>query len=393
MDDSGITVLRPELSDAGSDSAERRGAAGALAEVVPFGRPGRRSPDDAQSYFVDTLAEYRWARDAAGLAPGTLENLIQPIIEIADYFETQPWNLAPQDIDRYFAGPGKHAPSTVRGKMQKIDGYFAFLEQRYGSEIHRRFGVTVSSPIDAFNRSIHRGDFELRVPPSRRDTLTFFSAWRDALPHARKPYVASRNYVMAKLAYISGVRAAELCGVGLNEIYWDSGQWGRFLVRGKGHGGSGPRKRLAFLFADGRELLWWYVEEVRGGFADDPSHPQAPLFPSERLPKAVSTLGMSNAPGSPITPATFRDALSSASAQFLPGPVSHLYPHLLRHACATHNYERGMGLWEVQKLLGHERASTTVGYLATAAADPEMASRASAERVVQRLRVDEGRLR
>ncbi|WP_425517793.1 tyrosine-type recombinase/integrase [Nonomuraea coxensis] len=70
-----------------------------------------------------------------------------------------------------------------------------------------------------------------------------------------------------------------------------------------------------------------------------------------------------------------------------------MYPHLLRHACATHNYERGMGLWEVQKLLGHERPTTTVHYLSAAHADPERASLAASGRAVQRLRVDQGNLR
>jgi site-specific recombinase XerD len=43
--------------------------------------------------------------------------------------------------------------------------------------------------------------------------------------------------------------------------------------------------------------------------------------------------------------------------------VTELFPHLLRHACATHNYEGGMPLWDVQNVLGHTWASTTVGYL------------------------------
>jgi site-specific recombinase XerD len=45
--------------------------------------------------------------------------------------------------------------------------------------------------------------------------------------------------------------------------------------------------------------------------------------------------------------------LHTAAASYLTGPVTDLFPHLLRHACATHNYERGMSLWEVQKVLGH----------------------------------------
>jgi site-specific recombinase XerD len=99
------------------------------------------------------------------------------------------------------------------------------------------------------------------------------------------------------------------------------------------------------------------------------------------------------APGIAVTPSTFRRALQAAGDRFLAGPVQHLHPHLLRHAAATHNYERGMSLWEVQKLLGHDRPTTTVSYLATAHADPEKASLAAAGRAVQRLTMDKGNLR
>ena len=106
----------------------------------------------------------------------------------------------------------------------------------------------------------------------------------------------------------------------------------------------------------------------------------------------MSALNVSS-PGIAVTPPTFRKALQSAGDRFLTGPVQHLHPHLLRHAAATHNYERGMTLWEVQKLLGHDRPTTTVSYLATAHADPETAGLASAGRAVQRLTTDKGSLR
>ncbi len=154
---------------------------------------------------------------------------------------------------------------------------------------------------------------------------------------------------------------------------------------------SGPRQREAYLFAEGRELLWWYVEEIRGLFGDDPEDPGAPLWPSERLPGAVAALNVPT-PDLAVTLSTFRRALRTAGALYLRGPVTDLFPHLLRHACATHNYERGMSLWEVQKLLGHVWATTTVRYLATAHADPERASLASAGRAAQRLAVDKGSL-
>jgi integrase len=117
------------------------------------------------------------------------------------------------------------------------------------------------------------------------------------------------------------------------------------------------------------------------------------LFPSERLPKPVAALNMPIAPA--VVPATFRRALKTASRLYLPGPVTELYPHLLRHACATHNYERGMTSGEVQRLLGHFWTTTTVNHLATAQADPEQADRwrASAARAGQRLVADRGSLR
>jgi integrase len=215
----------------------------------------------------------------------------------------------------------------------------------------------------------------------------FFVSWRADLDNARKYPIAVRDYVMAKIAYLSGVRAAELCGVRLNDVHWENGQWGRFLVRGKGARGSGPREHEAYLFAEGRELLWWYVEEIRAEFADDPDDPQAPLWPSERLPSAVAALNIAPV-ACPVGPDTFRRALAAAATRYLTGPLQRLHPHLLRHACATHNYESGMPLWDVQQLLGHGWASTTVGFLSTARADPERHSLESSARAVRRLTIE-----
>lgn len=364
-----------------------------LADVVTLQRrrQARISAHDEESFFLDTLSEYQWARDAAGLAPTTLDGLIKPVIEVCEFYGAVPWQLTSREVDRYFAGPGKRAHSTLRGKINKIDAYFAFLEQRYAGEIMRRFGASVESPIDPFNRPRHRGDFGLRIPPSQTAMKDFFGRWREDLPNARKYAVACRDYVMTKVAYLSGVRAAELCGVCLGDIHWESGQWGRFVVLGKGARGSGPRPREAYLFQEGRALLWWYIEEIRGEFGDDAEHPRAPLWPSERKSKAIADLNVPIAPA--IVPSTFRKALHTAAAYYLTGPVTDLFPHLLRHACATHNYERGMTLWEVQKVLGHDWATTTLRYMATAHADPEVANLAASSRAAQRLVMDKGNLR
>jgi integrase/recombinase XerC len=387
-----LSLVR-EAPAADLDSAAATSAESGLADVVTLQRrrQARLSAGDEQGFFVDTLSEYQWARDAAGLAPSTLDNLVKPVIEVCDHYGTVPWRLTQREVDKYFAGPGKRARSTQRAKIGGIDAYFAFLEQRYAGEIMRRFGAVVESPVDPFNRPRHRGDFGLRVPPSQAAMRAFFARWRQDLPQARKYAVACRDYVMTKIAYLSGARAAELCGVCTGDVHWEHGQWGRFLVNGKGAHGSGPRQREAYLFQEGRELLWWYIEEVRAAFGDDPGHPRAPLWPSERKPTAVAALNLPIAPA--IVPSTFRKVLHTAAASYLTGPVTDLFPHLLRHACATHNYERGMSLWEVQKVLGHGWATTTLRYMATAQADPEQANLAASSRAAQRLVMDKGNLR
>ncbi|KEF16652.1 hypothetical protein DF18_34120, partial [Streptomyces rimosus] len=106
--------------------------------------------------------------------------------------------------------------------------------------------------------------------------------------------------------------------------------------------------------------------------------------------EAVAALNLPIAPA--IVPSTFRRALHAAAGSYLSGPVTDLFPHLLRHACATHNYERGMTLLEVQKVLGHDWATTTLRYMATAQADPEAANLAASSRAAQRLMMDKGNL-
>src|SRR5438067_406017 len=64
------------------------------------------SEADEVAFFHDTVAEYTWARDVAGLAATTLRQVVQPIIEVCDFYDTVPWHLTSRQVDCYFAGPG-----------------------------------------------------------------------------------------------------------------------------------------------------------------------------------------------------------------------------------------------------------------------------------------------
>ncbi|MEU9959757.1 hypothetical protein [Streptomyces sp. NPDC050982] len=104
-------------------------------------------------------------------------------------------------MDQYFAGAGKRGHTTVRKKIISIDLYFAFLEQRYAGEIRRRFGAVVESPVDAFNRPRHCGDFRLRIPPSRAEMTAFYG--RRRLQRKRREAIRASRAARALFPNIS----------------------------------------------------------------------------------------------------------------------------------------------------------------------------------------------
>ena len=186
--------------------------------------------------------------------------------------------------DRFLAEAQRgKAVKTRQVKAARIAGFYRFLEIRYQGEIHALTGHVVASPIDAVNRPTSGGEFAVRIPPSVAELAGFFARWRDGLDEARKWRIAARNYAMARLTGEVGLRAAELCGLCLDDLHFDHGPLGKIHVRlGKGARGSGPRERLVPMLGDARPLLVWWVGEVRGEFGDDFDRPRAPLFPSER---------------------------------------------------------------------------------------------------------------
>jgi integrase/recombinase XerC len=114
--ESRLLSLVREATAADFDSAAATSVESGLADVMTLQRrrQARLSAGDEQGFFVDTLSEYQWAVDAAGLAPSTLDNLVKPVIEVCDHYGTVPWRLTQREVDKYFAGPGKRARSTQR---------------------------------------------------------------------------------------------------------------------------------------------------------------------------------------------------------------------------------------------------------------------------------------
>jgi integrase/recombinase XerD len=259
------------------------------------------------------------------------------------------WDVSRDDIDRVMTdlADGGIAASTRSGYLQVFKGFYAFVEARHALEVERCFGVVMANPVDAFNSPTHVGPgFEaVRPPPTPERLDEFFAFLREQIATARKYGTAGRDYVLFRTLYHAGVRSDEAARLDVTDVHLDRGPFGKLHVRfGKGARTSGPRPRWVPLL-DGLDLiLSWYLAEIRPRFGTGPA-----LFCDEG--------------GGAIHRGTVGNRLRLALAAERAGPESHFSPHDLRHACATHNYERGVDLIAIQQLLGHWQIGTTMRYV------------------------------
>ena len=214
-------------------------------------------------------------------------------------------------------------------------------------EVERRFGVVMVNPVDGFNSPTHvaSGCEAAPAPPTVERLEEFFGFLREQIATARKYGTAARDYALFRTLYHAGLRSDEAARLDVSDVHLDRGPFGKLHVRfGKGTRTSGPRARWVPLL-DGLDLiLGWYLAEIRPRFGTGPA-----LFCDEG--------------GGAIHRGTVGNRMRVALAGERAGPEGHFSPHGLRHACATHNYERGVDLIAIQQLLGHWQIGTTMRYV------------------------------
>jgi integrase/recombinase XerD len=144
------------------------------------------------------------------------------------------------------------------------------------------------------------------------------------------------DYAILELAYASGLRLAELCGIRLEQLHLDAG----FLsVIGKGN-----KERVVPAGKKAVTALQRYLDVAR------------PKLVSGRSPANVFLTGR----GTPFARVTMWLRIKSRVRRA--GVGRNVTPHMLRHSFATHLLEHGADLRVIQELLGHATISTTQIY-------------------------------
>lgn len=314
--------------------------------LVAAADPVAASPLDADAFQRVCVDGFIGSWAARGFSLVTIENGSGVLDRFLELLDKPAWEATVDDVDRVVAVLIERgmAASTRRGYVQSFKDFHRFLTARKTAEIEATFGVVLSDPVDEFNASRHVGNDSpsTRPPPTPARMGEFFEFLRDRVATSRKYGPAGRDYAMFRTLYHCGLRADEAASLELCDLHFDRGPFGKIHVRfGKGTRGSGPRPRWVPMLDHLDLVLRWFVDDVRPRMADS-----AALFCDEG--------------GGAIHRGTIRNRLRHLlELEGCPGD-QRFSPHGLRHACATHNYERGIDLVAIQQMLGHWNVGTTM---------------------------------
>jgi integrase/recombinase XerD len=329
------------------------------------------SPLAAPAFQAACVDAFVGSRSARGFSPITIENEIGVLERFLVLLIVPAWEADPDDIDRVVAelvGKGM-AASTRRGYVQTFKDFHRYLMARKAAEIEATFGVRLADPLDEFNAARHVGNDSpsTKAPPTPERMEAFFEFLRDRIASARKFAPAARDYALFRTLYHAGLRADEAASLELQDLHFGRGPFGKIHVRfGKGARGSGPRPRWVPMLDKLDLILRWYCADVRAGLGDTQA-----LFCDEG--------------GGPIHRGTIRNRLRHL-LELEGGPATERFsPHGLRHACATHNYERGVDLVAIQQMLGHWHVGTTMRYVTPSATFIEDAYRRAVSNTLEEL--------
>ena len=259
-------------------------------------------------------------RNERRYSPSTIDHYAHALARLTDFAQTRNvrrWGeLKTDQIQSLLADEHRvrqYSPSTLRGLASAWRSFFRYLA---------REGEVATNPA-----------IGLRSPKVQRKLPQVLDADEMSalveLPGTDAEAV--RDRALLELLYSSGLRVAELCGVRWRDL--EAGE-GLLRVTGKG-----CKTRIVPVGAKALAALASLREQ------DAPTD-DAPLLRGRR--------------GQPLTPNGVRARLKRRAQE--QGVWKRIYPHLMRHSCASHLLESSGDLRAVQELLGHADIGTTQIY-------------------------------
>lgn len=298
----------------------------------------------------------------------------------AFYDDCEVARLSKQTIDRYYKvylpkfhwwiheterplDPARHTPDDIRAYLRYIQG----SPNRWNSEYWTAQKKITPGGLDAYYRTLRRfynwlveQEYidrspmdkvrkprlrQMEVKPFMPDELERISR---ALRNREESEIANRDRAIMAVLLDVGLRASELCALTINDV---DIQTGTIDIR---HG-KGDKARTVQLGASGRRSIRRYWLRYRSQTAESMHDP---FFVSLHA-KALHPNGLLQ---------MFRRLGERAR-------VENCHPHKARHTAAISALRAGMGLLELQSMLGHASLEMTRHYARIAETDIARAAR------------------
>ena len=271
-----------------------------------------------------------WLAVERGRAPSTIEAYRRDLHRYAGWLHVEHLDIAAvteADLARYVGGLGATglAPATRARAVVAARSLHRYLAIE-GAVAHDA-GADVEGPS---------------VPSGLPKALSEEEVARLLDSIAGDRPVDRRDRAILEVLYGTGLRIAELVGLGLGDVDVDAG-----LVRAFG---KGRKERIVPLGRLARKSLEaWF----------DPGGRPA-MAPERWARRGDADAVFLNQRGGRLTRQGAWLVVTGRAAAV--GLGDRVWPHVLRHSCATHMLERGADIRAVQELLGHASISTTQVY-------------------------------
>jgi integrase/recombinase XerD len=271
-----------------------------------------------------------WLAVERGRAPSTIQAYRRDLARYAAWLERQRLpiaGVAEADLVRYVGdlGATELAPATRARAVVATRSLHRYLAVE--GVLERDPGADVEAPS---------------VPSGLPKALSEAEVGRLLDGVAGDRPVDRRDRAILEVLYGTGLRIAELVGLSLADVDVDGG-----LLRAFGKGRKErivPLGRLAR-----RSLETWF----------DPGGRPA-MAPARWARRGDAEAVFLNQRGGRLTRQGAWLVVTRRAADA--GLADRVWPHVLRHSCATHMLERGADIRAVQELLGHASISTTQVY-------------------------------
>lgn len=284
-----------------------------LEEVLDRYNIETKTTEQLKADLLDNIRLYISSKRLEGLSDLTLSDYYRELVMFEFFVDKPTVQITTSDIRRYLASNDSVMASTNGKKLSVIKSFFTWM---------------VDEEIILRNPSARIK--QMKQPKRLPKALTAIE-----LERLREACHTLRERAMIEVMYSTGCRLSEVSNMKRKAINWSNSS---LKVIGKGN-----KERIVYINPKARYHLDKYLEEC-----EESENECEYLFSTERRPYRQ------------LQNKSIQDVISKISSRTTIDKK--VTPHVFRHTMATLAMENGIELGDLQQLLGHESADTTLRY-------------------------------